>query len=96
LIASGELEWQYYMFNARKRFDVFVWRPVVIENFPNGEQLTGMMIFSKPAIEQDNALGQVMYHQPIFITVQWSEPGDHRIRSVSLREDFALETIPAQ
>jgi hypothetical protein len=96
LIASGELEWQYYMFNAKKRFDVFVWRPVVIDTYPNGNQLTGMMIFSKPALEADNALGQLMYHQPIIITVQWSEPGDHRMRSVAVREDFAISPDIAQ
>ena len=96
LMASGELEWQYYMFYAQKRFDVFRYRPVVIDNYPQGGQLTGTMIFSKPAIAVDNALGQLMYHQPIIITVQWLEPGDHRIRSIALREDFALEGVPTQ
>lgn len=91
LIASGELEWQFYMFNAQKRFDVFSWRPVVIDTYPQGGQLSGKMIMSKPELEVDNALGQLMYHQPIIITVQWQEPGDKRIRSVAIREDFTVE-----
>lgn len=90
LIASGELEWQFYMFNAQKRFDAFTWEPVIIDTYPQGGQLTGKMMFSKPNLESDNALGQLMYHQPIIITVQWSEPGDNRMRSVSMREDFAI------
>ncbi len=90
LLASGELEWQFYQFTALKDFDSFVTKPVVIDTYPNGDQLTGTMIFGKPALEADNALGQLMYHQPIIITVEWMEPGDRRIRSVALREDFAI------
>ncbi|HNW99913.1 MAG TPA: hypothetical protein PLE74_00250 [Candidatus Cloacimonadota bacterium] len=96
LIASGELEWQYYMFNALKNFDEFNWMPVVIDTYPNGHQLIGKMLFSKPNIQSDNALGQLMYHQPIIITVQWTEPGDRRLRSVALREDFAISADIAQ
>jgi hypothetical protein len=90
LLASGELEWQYYQFNALKRFDNFHSRPVTIDIYPNGNSLNGTMTFGEPPIESDNALGQVIYHQPIIITVQWMEPGDRRYRSVALREDFAL------
>jgi hypothetical protein len=96
LLASGELEWQYYQFNALKRFDEFVTKPVVIDTYPNGHSLNGAMIFTKPALESDNALGQLMYHQPIIITVQWSEPGDRRMRSIALREDFAIAPTTGQ
>ena len=98
LLASGELEWQFYQFNELKRFDEFRPRSVVIDTYPQGGQLEGIMSFSAPDQVSDNALGQIMYAQPIIITVKWSEPGDSDggMRTISLREDFAIPPITEQ
>jgi hypothetical protein len=90
LLASGELEWQYYMFNAQKHFDAYVSKPVIIDTYPNGNYLSGSMVFSKPSLVGDTALGQQLYEQPIIITVQWLEPGDRGLRTVAIREDFPI------
>ncbi len=88
LLASGELEWQYFHYtNYNGAFAPYNNRSVVIDYLPKGKQLTGTMTVSvTPTAELYGSLSLPYY--AIQATVRWIEPGDNRERSIILREDI--------
>ncbi len=88
LLASGELEWQYFHYtNYNGAFAPFNNRPVVIDYLPKGKQLIGSMTVTVlPTAESYGSLSLPYY--ALTAKVQWIEPGDDKVRNIILREDI--------
>jgi len=87
LVASGEMEWQYYRFRTFNSFDLFGDRQVVIDHLPRGRILFGRMSVDVQN-KYETPLGQYLYYDQVQISVTWNEPLDTRQRKVVIREDF--------
>lgn len=87
LVASGEMEWQYYQNRVFNTYDTFGERQVVIDRLPRGRTLWGRMsVDVKPKFE--TPFGHYLYYDVVQVSVVWNEPLDRRQRMVVIREDF--------
>lgn len=90
LLASGEMEWQFYYYDrGDKEFDRFVTREVMINDFggtvrdPIRGQMTMELITPPPV----SLFGRPITYRTLKIIVTWQEPLLGQ-RSVIVQEDF--------
>lgn len=93
LLASGELDRQYYLFKTNGHFALFENREVVIDAFDDAKvdgPLTGYMTASVLG-RSDMVGGGTFKYQTLRIKIMWDEPshGDTVIkREIVVQEDF--------
>ena len=87
LLASGELERQYFIYSRHAFFMPFANREVLIEKSPAGINLFGSMSVS--ATEEIEFNGNKQYKYFKLVThVEWIDPDTKKRHSINLREDF--------
>lgn len=88
LLASGELEWQYFHYhNYNHTFSTFNNRPVIIDQLPKGKKLMGSMSVQVTPLAELYAAQSVPYNN-VKVSVSWVDPGTKKPRTVVLIEDF--------
>lgn len=92
LLASGELERQYFInkFNARgdqNRFEVFSGREVVLDYIKKGEPLLAKLSLSRNTGTEFNGAQQYEFNY-LIARVEWEDPSTGKVHFIQMREDF--------
>jgi len=87
LHASGELEWQYYYRKTFNRFNIAGEKNVTIDLLPRNKVLPGKMGIVLTAGEENVGVASMTF-STLEVKVSWTEPGDKKLRTVVLKEDF--------
>jgi len=87
LIASGEMDWQYYNLYAYKDFAIVPARTVVLDNLARGRSLYAQVSVSKTETFE-SPFGLYVPYKILEVAVKWTEPGDKTQRKIVVREDF--------
>lgn len=87
LLASGELERQYFIYGRHAFFMPFASRDVIIEKNTTGRNLMGTMSLTVTEEVEFNGNQQYKYFK-LISHVEWIDPDTNKRHTVNLREDF--------
>jgi prepilin-type N-terminal cleavage/methylation domain-containing protein len=85
--ASGELDWQRYVWNNYKALEPFQSKSVPIDE-RGVKRIDGIMSYEHLGLVPPDIVLENIPYEVIEITVHWTEPSDNKTREVKLREDF--------